>query len=178
MVKFWCPSFVMECKRFRFGRGITRVAFSKWALSLIRLKKRCRSAVKLSRLNSPGTGQKLRFLLRSSNTSLLNTFLVRFTTVPLLSCFLRSFDERSFLMRLLPLRREITVALCLWKWRSCPLSVQDSGTAFFEGSLFCPLNGVDFCDPLKVAGFTSCCLPKVKFTRPWLAVCCSCLWLK
>ena len=54
-----------------------------------------------------------------------------------------------------------------------------AGTAFSEGPLFCcSLNGADFCGPLKAAGFTVCCPPKVKFTRLWLAVCCSCLWLK
>ena len=54
-----------------------------------------------------------------------------------------------------------------------------AGTAFSEGPLFCcPLTGVDFWVLLKAAGFTVCCLTKVKFTGLWLVVCCSCLWLK
>ena len=89
----------------RLGSG-----FSKWALSFILLKKRCKSVLRFSRLNSPGTGQKLRFLFRSSNTVLLNTLLLRLTTVPLPSCFLSSFVERIFLIWLLPLLREIVFA--------------------------------------------------------------------
>ena len=91
----------------RVGSG-----FSKWALSFILLKKRCKSVLRFSRLNSPGTGQKLRFLFRSSNTVLLNTLLLRLTTVPLPSRFLSSFVERIFLIRLLPLLREIVFAWC------------------------------------------------------------------
>ena len=43
MVKFWCSSFVTACKKFRFGRGITRVGFfkmgSKFDSSLSRVQK-------------------------------------------------------------------------------------------------------------------------------------------
>ena len=68
-----------------------RVGFVTMGSEFYSSEKRCKSVLRLSLLYSPGTGQKFRFLLRSSNAALLNTLLLRFTTVPLPLCFLSSF---------------------------------------------------------------------------------------